>query len=441
MIQKGTLLALAFVWGTVTQAQKVNSFSVKQAVDYGIANATAVKNALIDIQIQKQTNREFTANAFPQISAGGDLKDFVNIPVSLIPAQFFGGPAGATVPVQFGVKYNATGSVDIQQLLFDGQVFVGLQARDAALQLATKTKEVTEEQIKSNIYKIYYQIVVGRKQATAIDANIERFQKLLSDVKAIFKQGFNEKLDIDKTQVQLNNLETEKYKINYTLDAAVAGLKFLMNMPQKDSLVLTDTLSEESLKSNILEEKYNYADRKEMQLLDIASRLNKYNLKRYNLSRIPTIAAFGSYQKNAQRNKFDFFNDGSWFTTTVIGVSVRVPIFDGFARRAKIEKAKYEIRKTENTVEQFKQSVDYEVNAANLKMKAAILTIDNQKRNVELAEKVFNTTKKKYEAGLGSNQEIYFAQTDLKVAQTNYYAALYDAIQAKIDYLKATGKL
>ncbi len=67
--------------------------------------------------------------------------------------------------------------------------------------------------------------------------------------------------------------------------------------------------------------------------------------------------------------------------------------------------------------------------------------MESQKQNIQLAEQVYRTTKLKYEQGLGSNQEIYNAQTELKVAQNNYFGALYDAINAKIDYLKAAGKL
>jgi outer membrane protein len=422
-------------------AQQKNEFSVKQAVDYGIKNSVAVKNALLDIQIQKQTNREFTANAYPQVGAGITLNNFINIPVSLIPKSAFGGPVGEFNEAQFGTNFNTTASIDASQLLFDGQVFVGLQARSAAMQFATKNSEVTAEGIKANIYKIYYQIAVGKKQATSIDANIERFEKLLHDVTEIYKQGFAEKLDIDKVQVQLNNLKVEKIKIDNQLEAGNVGLKFLMNMPQKDVLVLTDTVSEASLKENVLDEKYDYNNRKEIQLLNIAAKLGEYNIRRYKLSKLPTVAAFASYQKNAQRQEFDFFGKGSWFTTSLVGLKVSIPIFDGFARRAKIDKAKYELEKTKNNISQFKELIDFDVNSANIKMKNALLTIDNQKQNVTLAEKVYNTTKKKYEAGLGSNQEIYNAQTDLKVAQTNYYAALYDAVIAKIDYLKAVGKL
>jgi outer membrane protein len=214
-----------------------------------------------------------------------------------------------------------------------------------------------------------------------------------------------------------------------------------MNMPQKDSLILADSITEDKIKNNILADDYKYEDRKEYQFLQIGKTLNEYNVRRYKLSKLPTLAAFGSYSKNAQRQTFDFFKGGQWFTTSLVGLRLSVPIFDGFARNSRIEKAKIEVQRSNNNIEQLKSSIDNDVVQARLKITAAVVTLDNQKRNIELAEKVYNTTKIKYEQGLGNNQEIYNAQTELKVAQNNYYSALYDAIIAKVDYLKATGKL
>ena len=463
MRNKLTIIAAVLLSGSSSFAQTKNEFSVKQAVDYGMKNAVQVKNALLDIKIQQQTNREFTANAYPQLNGTISTTHYFDIPVTSLPdfispatyqvlvdkgvkdgsGQTIKFPDGGfgNIAAKFGVPWVASGGLDVSQILFDGQVFIGLQARSAAISLATATAEVTAEQIKANIQKIYFQLVVGQKQLGSIEANIERFEKLLNDTKEIYKNGFAEKLDIDKVQVQLNNLQTEKQKIVNQLDAGNAGLKFLMNMPQKEMLVLTDTLSETALKSDVLVDGYNYTDRKEMQLLNYAAKLNGYNIKRYQLSRIPSIVAFGSYQKNAQRNSFNFFNKGDWFTTSIAGVKMSIPIFDGFARRAKIENARLALQKTNNQIEQTKESIDNEVTQARLKMTSALLTIDVQKQNITLAENVFNTTRKKYDQGLGNNQEIYNAQTELKVAQNNYYSALYDAITAKIDFLKAIGKL
>ncbi len=443
-------------------AQKTNEFTVQQAVDYALKNAVQVRNALIDLKIQQQTNREITASAFPQISGTVSTNYFPNVAVQSFPNFIAAGTYGVLekegvkdgngnailspndfglIQAQFGTKYTANAGLDISQLLFDGQVFVGLQARKAALQFYAKQAEVTQQMIKINVEKIYYQLVVGKQQLTSVDANISRFAKLLNDTKEIYKQGFAEKLDVDKVSVQLNNLLTEKIKTQNQLDAGNAGLKFLMSMPQKEILLLTDSLSEDKLKENILDKDYNYADRKEYQLLQLGKKLNEYNVKRYKLSYLPTLAAFGNYYKNAQRNKFNFFNNGTWFTSSLAGVKLSVPIFDGFAKAARVSKAKLELEKTNNNLEQFKSSIDNDVEQATLKITSSILTMDAQKQNMQLAEKVYNTTKIKYDQGLGSNQEIYTSQSELKVAQNNYYSALYDAIIAKIDYLAAIGKL
>lgn len=425
-------------------AQQVNNFTVQQAVDYAKQNSVQVKNALVDYKIQQQVNREITATAYPQLNGSGRFQNFIDLPTSLVPASFTGGAPGTFFPVRFGTKYNVSGGFDASQLLFDGQVFVGLKARQKVLDFYTKQTEVTEEMINVNVQKIYYQLVVGRQQMTSIDANIERFKKLLKDTREIFKQGFAERLDVDKVTVQLNNLQTERIKVQSQLDAGNAGLKFLMNMPQKDSLVLIDSITEDKIKDNIIANEYKYEDRKEYQLLTLGKKLGELNVKRYKLSYLPTLAAFGSFSKNALRQEFNFFkggSDGQWFTTSLIGLNLSVPIFDGFAKNARVKKAKLELEKTTNNLAQLEAAIDNDVVQARLKITSAVVTMDNQKKNMQLAEQVYNTTKKKYEAGLGSNQEIYNAQAELKVAQNNYYDALYDAIIAKIDYQKATGKL
>jgi outer membrane protein len=443
------------------KAQQVNAFSVRQAVDYAIKNSAQVKNALLDIETQRQTNKEITAAAYPQLTGSVNANHFPNVAVQVFPNFIAAGTYGVLqqegikdgngnpiqmpanfgfIEAQFGAKYTAAAGVDLNQLLFDGQVFVGLLARKASIEFATTTAQVTNEQIKANVYKIYYQLVVGRKQIESLDANILRFEKLLNDTREIYKNGFAEKLDVDKVEVQLINLRTEKLKAENQIAGGLVGLKFLLSMPPKDQLILTDTLSEQELRDNILDDSYNYSDRKEFQQLTLLQKLNGFNIKRYQLSKIPTLALSGNFNKNAQRQKFDFLQ-GTYFTSSFIGLRLNVPLFDGGAKNARIAKARLEFERTNNNIEQLKLSIDNDVEQSRIRMKSALATIDVQKRNIQLAEQVYNTTKLKYEQGLGSNQEIYTAQTELKVAQNNYYSSLYDAINAKIDYLRATGRL
>jgi outer membrane protein len=423
-------------------AQTKNEFSITQCVEYAYKNNLQVKNALLTIKSQEAINKEVTASALPTVTATVGGVNYLELPVSLLPGEIFGGTAGSFIPVRFGTKYNANASLQLQQLLFDGQVFVALQARRATIALQQKSAEVTEEMIKTNIHKIYYQLVVSKTQIALLDANIERLQKLEHDSRELYKNGFVEKLDLDKIAVQIANLETERLKATNAIEIGYIGLKTLMGMPVNDILVLTDKISEEQITTDVANNQdYAYTDRKEFQAVSLGKKLNEYNIKRYQLSYLPTIAMSGAFTKNAQRNQFDFFKGGDWFTTSFVGLNISTPIFDGFARKARITKAKIDLQQTENQLQNLRLTIDAEVTQAKMNFATAISTLNNQKKNMQLAESVYAQTKKKYEIGTGSNIEITAAQTDLVTAQTNYIGAMYSAIIARVDFLKATGKL
>ena len=179
-----------------------------------------------------------------------------------------------------------------------------------------KNAAVTEEAIKANIYKIYYQLSASKTQLNILDANIDRLNKLAHDAEIMYKNGFAEKLDVDKVSVQLNNLQTEKIKANNSVAIGYMGLKMLMGMPVKDSLVLTEVINEQSLSSDVLvENDFQYGIRKDFQYLSTVKKLSEYNVRRYQLSYLPTVNFSGAYSQNAQRSKFDFFDGGNWFTT------------------------------------------------------------------------------------------------------------------------------
>lgn len=444
-------------------AQEKHAFSIQQTIDYAKKNNVRVKNALLGVQLQRESNREITAAAFPQINGSIGTTYNPNVATQVLPN--FIGPAtyqvlidegvknGSGNPIvmpgdfgviaaQFGTKYNASAGVDLSQVLFDGQVFVGLQARSTSIAYQNKNAEVTEEAIRVNIYKVYYQLVVGKTQLELLDANIARLQKLSHDTKEMYKNGFVEQLDVNKTEVQLANLNTEKLKVFNSLGNGYLGLKVLIGMPIKDTLLLTDTLSDEQIKEGALGlAEYKYTDRKDYEFAELGKKLNQYNIKRYQLSQVPTLSLSSAYSKSAQRNKFDFLGKGDWYTISNVSLRMSIPLFHGFATRARIAQARIQLEQTDNQLESLKLTIDQEVETARANYTTAIGTLDYQKKNMALAETVYNQTKKKYEIGTGSNTEITAAETDLKQAQTNYINAVYDAIIAKIDYLKATGKL
>jgi outer membrane protein len=443
---KKIILFLTVLIATATQAQEistVHAFSLADAVNYAQKNNVQVKNALLDIEAQIQTNREIASAALPTINSSVGGTDFLTIPTSLLPGQIFGGAPGTFIPVQFGTKFNANYGANFNQILFDGQVFIALQARATSLDWKRKSAALTEENIKANIYKIYYQLAASKTQLNILDANILRLQKLASDAALMYKNGFAEKLDVDKVNVQLNNLQTEKLKANNSVTIGYMGLKMLMGMPVKDSLVLTDVINEASLSTDVLyENDFQYGIRKDFQYLSSVKKLSEFNIKRYQLSFLPTITMNGAYTKNAQRTKFDFFDkNGNWFETALIGLNINLPLFNGGSTTAKIKKAKIELQQVENQLSALKNNIDNELSQAKLNYMSSVATVEFQKKNMQLAENVYSQTKKKFEAGTGSNTEISAAQADLVSAQNNFMNALYAALIAKVDLLKASGKL
>ena len=445
-MKKIIFVIMSFAIAGLLQAQEAknatHSFSLEQCVDFAQKNNVQVKNSLLAIEVQAQTNREIAAAALPTVNTNLGGTNYLIIPTSLLPGQIFGGTPGTFIPVQFGTKFNANYGASIQQLLFDGQVFIALQARATSMDLQRKNAALTQEAIKANIYKIYYQLSASKTQLNILDANINRIKALAHDAEIMYKNGFAEKLDVDKISVQLNNLETEKLKANNSVAIGYMGLKMLMGMPVKDSLVLTDVINESSLTNDVLSDAdFQYNVRKDFQYLNTVKKMNEFNVKRYQLSNLPTVSMSGSYSKNAQRSKFDFFEGGNWFNTSLVSLNINLPIFNGFATDARIKRTKIELKQTENQIESLKNNIDNELNQSKLNYMSSVATVQFQKKNMELAERVYQQTKKKYEAGTGSNTEISAAQTDLVSAQNNYMNALYAALIAKVDLLKASGKL
>lgn len=436
------LLASLTMYSSVAQDSARHEFSAKEAVDYALKNSWRVKNALTDVKIQLQTNREVTSAALPQVTGYVSGTDYFDIPTSLVPGEFIGQP-GTYIPVQFGTKYIGNYGLDLKQLLFDGQVFVGLQARDASIEYANANVAVTQEMIRANIYKIYYQLVVARKQIEIFDINITRNEKLLHETSEMFKNGFKEKLDVDKLTVTISNLRTDKIKVENRIKTGYVALKYLMGMPVRESLILKDTLNEADLREQLIaEDSAQYKSRKEYQALKITEKLNEFNIKRYKMSYLPTVSLSASYAQNAQRQSFNFFKSGEpWFKSTFIGLRIDVPIFDGFAKDSRIKAAKLALEKTRTNIDDLKNNISTEIDTAKISLNSALLALDEQQKNMRLAEQVYNTTRLKYQEGIGSNLEVTNADADLKTAQNNYFSALYDAVVAKIEYLRATGRL
>lgn len=441
-------------------AQENHHFSLQQCIDYAMKHQTSVRSAEIDLATTEAKNGEITGMALPQVSASGAFQYLPSIPTQFIPdfisPAVYGVlikekvlpsdtkiPTPAMFPVAFGTKFSTSGTISVNQILFEGSLFVALQAKKTLIELSQKAVQQSKRDVRVDVSKAYYNLLISKKQLDLTLTNIDRVQKFLHDTKVMYQNGFAEKLDVDRVQVQLNNLETAKVNLINMLAVGDQVLKFQMGMPLNELLTPTDSLGTTGLTGILADSAgFSYNHRIEYSLLETQKEANEYNLKRYKMNSLPTITAFMNYGKNAGRNEFDFFEAHQpWFTTWIAGLNVSVPIFDGFQRRHQVKEAQLAVEKNNIQLEGLKQAINLEISQSETSLRNDIINLKSQEENMKLAESVYDAAKKKYEAGVGSNLEVVNANSDLKQAQTNYFSALYDAIIAKIDYEKALGKI
>lgn len=437
---------VSFILPSYSQTKESNSyaFSLQQAIDYAMQNQNNVKNAVLEEQIAKAKVKEITGMGLPQINGSFDLKDFLEIPTSLIPAEFFGGPPGSFAAVKFGTQYQATAGVDASQLIFSGDYFLGLKASKVFVELSQKSIQRTKIETAATVSKAYYTVLVNQERIKLMDANIARIKKALDDTKALYDNGFVEKIDYDRLSVTYNNLLVEQEKVNRLLNLGVYLLKYQMGMDVNATLTLSDKLEDVKfdITNSISAEKLDYSKRVEYSLFETQRDLAKLDLKRNRFSYLPTAVAYGSLNGSALRNEFDIFDTKkSWFPMALIGAKVSMPIFTGGQRYFKTQQAKLKLTQAENNIDFIKKSIDLEVASSTTMLQNANQTLSLQKKNIETAEEVYRVTKLKQEQGVGSTLEMVTAETALKEAQTNYFNALFDALVAKIDFDKATGNL
>ncbi|HYH15667.1 MAG TPA: TolC family protein [Flavisolibacter sp.] len=446
---------------TIIQGQQRHELTVREAVELAYKNVIELKNAQIDYRIQEALNKETFGRALPQVSANAGAQYYMQLPAFLFPdasatavysilkeegvsgsnGPITNIPAPVIQQVSFQQPWNLALGATVQQLLFQPDVFVGLQARKTALNLSTALIEQTKERIKDSAYRRYYAILVAEKQLQFIDSSIIRLEKLYRDDSIMFKNGFAERLDLDRVQVQLNNLRSTRAFVENGVTISYAALKFSLGLPQKDVVVLKEELTPATVKEGILDNEFKYEDRAEIRTLQVSRELQQLDVKRHQMGVFPTVALAGNYSVNAQGQQFFTNKSTTWINSSYIGLNVSVPIFDGFQRRYRTQQARLRVDQVDNNITNVKQVIDLQQTISRESLKSALYNLDTQERNLELALRVYNTTKLKFEQGLGSSFEVLQADTDYQQAQNNYFTALYNATVAKIGYQSSLGRL
>lgn len=456
--------------------EKVTAFTLEQCIQYALENNPNIKNMRLDERIAESKVKETIGIGLPQIDGNAGATYNETLPrffaTKLRLAGFSGvDPSGPDYPNFlpglkdddvvasqnfFQLKGSANAGITVNQLIFNGNYLVGLQASSVYKDLAYKTTAQTKEQLIQSVMKAYYLALVNRSRITLYENNIARVDTLLRNTRAMNQNGFAESIDVDRVQVQLNNLMAERSKFIKVQQLALEVLKFQIYFPMDQQLDIVGELNREAVTVDLdaYLKDWNFKNRPDYQVLDANRRLQSLNVRNKMANGIPSLnfnmnlgymtqsgTIGGLFQTNSNISDNGLIGPDKWYPVNSYGLSLRVPIFSGLQRSNQVQQEKLRLQKIENNFRTLESSIDLEIKQATITYQNAVETLEVQRRNMDLATNVANVTKIKYEQGVGSNIEVVDAESSLRESQINFYNALYDAFVAKTDLDKAFGKL
>ena len=410
--------------------------SLEEALAFGEQNNRNIKKASMEIRKAYKDQWSTIAIGLPQISANADYQNFIELPTSLIPAQFFGGNEGEFAEVQFGTPQTMTAGLTLQQLIFDGSYIVGLEASKIFLKISENIFEKTLLEVRKNIVQTYSSVLLARENIDFLEKNKNNLEKNLLELNQLYENGFEEEESVEQIRLTLSGVKTQLRYINNVERITLDMLKLLMGFPIKSPLILSDDL--EKLTNDSL---FNFKVPENLSLdnnIDIKiaenNLLSETLLYRYERSKgLPRLSAFlnGNYTGNSE--SFTFTQQGQkWFGAALLGINLQIPVFSSLRRSALSQKAKIAMLQAENDLTETQERILIEVKAAENDYKLAVENYFTNKENLELATRIEKKNQLKYFEGVTSSFELREAQLQLYSAQNNYIKSIQEVIQKKL---------
>jgi outer membrane protein len=427
------ILFLFFVIQINAQDVKEQSFTLDEAIKYGLENNRNLILAGKDIQVAKEKKWETTAMGLPQVNAGLDYLNNIQIQRSLIPAEIFGGPAGTFAEVAFGTKHTVNARASLQQLIFDGSYLVALESAKVFLDIFDKAKAKTEVEIKATIINSYCNVLLIDENIKILEKNIVSLEKTLFETSQYFKNGLIEEENVEQLTITLSTLKNTMNNSTRQRKIALDMLKIMIGLELNNQLNLKDNLESITQKNNSLPNTtFDFNNNIDYIIQKNNETQKKLLLKLEKSKYLPSLAANLNFGYNSFGNEFNFFNSNQrWLNYSNVGVSLNVPVFSSFARKSRSQQAKIELEKATIQLNDLQENLKLQHQAALSNYQFSLEEYQNSKTNLKLAERIENKQKIKFKEGLTTSFEFTDAQRQLFQAQQNVLQAMIQVINNK----------
>ena len=433
------LFLFLFSGGIVFAQTTSNTMNLQQCIQFGMSNNATLLKSQLEVQRTQEQRIQTRAGYLPQVNGSASLMNNLQLQTSIIPGEFFGQP-GENIAVQFGTQYNVQLGIDASQTLYDQSLIYALKMNDQNTKLMGFSAKKTEEQLIYDIATAYYAAQVTFTQQNIVQSNLAQIDTLLNITRVQLENGFAKQLDLDRLLVNQTNLQTDLENSLLSYQQQLLLLKYYMGMPQETTIELPILTGNEQVSGILIDaESLSSTD---MNILQAQQDLYAISLQQIKAGYLPTLALNFHTGLQVQQNDLRIFGkDANWFPNSYVGLNLQIPIFDGLAKHSRVKQLNIQIQESELDKQYFLEGLKMQRTNANNKLRMNKTALENQLRNIELAQNNYETTRVQYVAGIGSMAELVNAETSHKESQTNYLKALVQVKLAELELIKTTGNI
>jgi outer membrane protein TolC len=434
-MKKIIIIGIGILFNFHMNAQESTSLSLKQAIDYALKNSYASQNANRDVEIAKKKKWETTTIGLPEISAKIDYQNWIKQQVSLLPAEFFGGNPGEFEEISFGTKHNMNATATLNQLIFNGSYLVGLQSAKTYLKISENAKEKTELGIREAVINAYGNVLLSEESISIIEKNIKTLEKNLDETNQIFQNGFIEEENVEQLKITLSSVKSQLSKTKNLKTIAYKMLNITLGLDINASVILTDSLADlakENINLELLSSDLTIENHIDFKIAKNTEKVNELLVKLEQSKALPVLKSFVNFGYAGYGQEFDFMKkEQKWFDSSMLGVSLDIPIFSSFARSSRTQQAKIELEKSKTNLTETEQKLHLLLESAKTNYNFSIEEYETSKQNLSLAERIENKQQIKFFEGISTSFDLLEAQRQLYTMQQNYLQAMLTVIANK----------
>ncbi len=412
-------------------------YTLDEAIAFALENNYSAINADRDITDAQKQKWETIASGLPQISADLNYQNQLKQPVSLIPAEFFGGQPGEFQPIIFGQPQQASATATVRQQIFDGSYIVGVQATKAFLSYSQNNKEKTQQDVRKAVVEAYGNVLLAKESVTILQKNLDALQSNLYETQKLYENGLAEEENVEQLQITFSTVESQLKNAQRLQKITLQMLNLVMGLPIEEDTQLKEDLNDLAqafVDPTALDTPFSIENNVDYKLVNNLNEQRFFELKLAKSRALPTLNAFANYGTTAFSDSFTFLDgDQQWFDSSILGFDLSIPIFSSLKRSASTQRAKIALEKAKTQLTETQERIRLQLEKAKSDYLLAIEQYATTQQNLNLAERIEHKNQIKYKEGIASSFELRQAQTQLYTAQQEYLQSMVDVINTKTE--------